>query len=389
MYKRQDVRVQFGTNYMVWGGHILRHTLGTWLSLVKVEKDIWKVYKKVKKINFAELLKDFFNNDKLKGTISVLLRNIGLSANRASALTAVILFREYTLDPGYYPIGGMQKFSDILKDIFINYGGEVLFSRKVIKILTSNRKVKGIVLEDNKKVFANIVVSNTDATMTFEELLDIKTLEVSIVKRLEISPSPFVVYLGLRKNLLKDISNDISNIWPFFSYDIRKIPLMSRKDIINGKVYITMISFQSLHDPILIKNNSTTIGIFATVNYESSNFWKEYKEKLSLLMILKAQELIPFSDQDIDKKVVATPYTFYEYTLNKNGSAFGWASIPSQISASILPQSTSVEGLFLVGHWTTIGSGQGGVPKVSFSGRRVASIILKKMGKEWKYGAYQ
>jgi len=42
MMSSKDVRVQFGTNYMVWGGHILRHTLGTWLSLVKVEKDIWK-----------------------------------------------------------------------------------------------------------------------------------------------------------------------------------------------------------------------------------------------------------------------------------------------------------------------------------------------------------
>jgi len=42
MMSTKDVRVQFGTNYMVWGGHILRHTLGTWLSLQKVEKDVWK-----------------------------------------------------------------------------------------------------------------------------------------------------------------------------------------------------------------------------------------------------------------------------------------------------------------------------------------------------------
>jgi len=42
MMSMKDVRIQFGTNYMVWGGHILRHTLGTWLSLVKVEKDTWK-----------------------------------------------------------------------------------------------------------------------------------------------------------------------------------------------------------------------------------------------------------------------------------------------------------------------------------------------------------
>jgi len=36
-----DVKAQFGTGYMVWGGHVLRHTLGTWISLVKKKKDIW------------------------------------------------------------------------------------------------------------------------------------------------------------------------------------------------------------------------------------------------------------------------------------------------------------------------------------------------------------
>ncbi|RLC81842.1 MAG: hypothetical protein DRI61_03305 [Chloroflexi bacterium] len=39
------VRAQFGTPYMPWGGHILRHTVGTWLSLEKGRsKNIWKAY---------------------------------------------------------------------------------------------------------------------------------------------------------------------------------------------------------------------------------------------------------------------------------------------------------------------------------------------------------
>jgi len=39
------VRAQFGTNYMPWGGHTLRHTIGTWLSLEKTRsKNVWKAY---------------------------------------------------------------------------------------------------------------------------------------------------------------------------------------------------------------------------------------------------------------------------------------------------------------------------------------------------------
>jgi DNA repair protein RadA len=42
-FTSSDVYTHFGTSYMVWGGHILRHTLGTWLSLDKYKADIWKV----------------------------------------------------------------------------------------------------------------------------------------------------------------------------------------------------------------------------------------------------------------------------------------------------------------------------------------------------------
>ena len=81
----------------------------------------------------------------------------------------------------------------------------------------------------------------------------------------------------------------------------------------------------------------------------------------------------------------ATPITFYKYTLNKNGAAFGWASTLDQIKASLFPPITSLDSLFLAGHWCTIGSGQGGVPKVIFSGRKVSSLILKKMNKRAEY----
>ena len=75
---------------------------------------------------------------------------------------------------------------------------------------------------------------------------------------------------------------------------------------------------------------------------------------------------------------MATLINFYNYTLNKNGAAFGWASTINQIKASLFPPMTSLDNLFLVGHWCTIGSGQGGVPKSIFSGRKVSHLILKK-----------
>lgn len=40
-FNQADVKTQFGSNYMTWGGHILRHTLGTWISCYHLGKDMW------------------------------------------------------------------------------------------------------------------------------------------------------------------------------------------------------------------------------------------------------------------------------------------------------------------------------------------------------------
>lgn len=78
---------------------------------------------------------------------------------------------------------------------------------------------------------------------------------------------------------------------------------------------------------------------------------------------------------------MATPFTFYKYTLNKDGAAFGWAYTVNQTRATLFPSKTSLDNLFLVWHWYTIGSGQGGVPKVTISGRKVAHIVLNRIYK--------
>jgi prolycopene isomerase len=75
-------------------------------------------------------------------------------------------------------------------------------------------------------------------------------------------------------------------------------------------------------------------------------------------------------------KEAATPYTLYRYTLNFKGAAYGWASMPSQLLKSGFAQRTSIENLYLSGHWTTQAQGIAGV---SYVARETARLILKKV----------
>ena len=74
------------------------------------------------------------------------------------------------------------------------------------------------------------------------------------------------------------------------------------------------------------------------------------------------------------------------YTSNREGAFVGWKSDFNQVESGKLPQRTSIKGLYVAGHWVRSGYlPQGGIPSVTFSGRRVASLILKDIGMKWEY----
>ena len=72
----------------------------------------------MKNKTFRSLLDEIFKEERLKAIMGIILGNLGLPSNKASALSATVLFKEFILDGGYYPRGGMQNFSNQLMEYF-------------------------------------------------------------------------------------------------------------------------------------------------------------------------------------------------------------------------------------------------------------------------------
>ncbi len=141
---------------------------------------------------------------------------MGIPSSKASALASIFLYREYILDGGYYPQGGIQKFPDLLSLKFKEYGGELSLSNKVEKIIVKNERVTGIELHKGGIVQTKFVVSNADAIATFKELLSSECMEKKKVEQLEVSPSAFIVYLGLNNNLERLIEKHFATVVIFY-----------------------------------------------------------------------------------------------------------------------------------------------------------------------------
>jgi len=348
-----------------------------------LDKDFVSLYMKLKRLSFKEVLDSFFKDEKIKSTLEVLLGNIGLYAENAPAVSSTLLFRNFIFDPGWYPVGGVQVFPNTLVKLIEKYKGSVILSKKVVKILMEQDKAAGVILDDGSTIRSKVVVSDADATQTFQELLDNRdTRELKQMVGLETSPSIFCVYLGLKKEF-KNLIHSPANIWNFSTYNIKECygnldKVISKK---TKQQYVVCV-FPFMHDKNLY---DPTMEVFIAAPFKTIKFWDNYRDFLQEKLIDKTEEIIPNLRNYIELKFNATPQTLYRYTLNKNGAAYGWASSSRLIRRPVFMNKASVKNLYLTGHWCNGGLSQGGIPLVGIMGRTAARFILDDFGLKWKY----
>ncbi len=343
------------------------------------QSSIYEIYKRTFDCSFLDLLNEFFSDKKLKATISVLLGNVGLPASMTPALSASILFREYICDPGYYPVGGIQAFPDLLAKRFSEYKGELLLGEEVKSIDCKNGRVTGVRLGSGVFVEADNVVSNADATRTFNKMLVSvgKVMDLKF-KKLKPSVSPFVCYLGVSAENNNMIGAG-STTWRFKTYEVDRCYKNPIDPRISSDLEYLIITLPSKVSEVGRGGVLSAGGARMIVGVKAcdNQIWEEQKHEFSQRLISGLSEFMPEVAQNIEFIITATPYDFVRYTYNRDGAMYGWAAIKEQLKKEICPQKTHIENLFLAGHWSTNGFGQSGIPGVALSGKDAAKLVLE------------
>jgi prolycopene isomerase len=331
-----------------------------------------EIYKKLNNIKLNDLLDYYFEDERLKSTLGILSMNIGTNSNFVSALFFVILLREFILDPGYYPIGGMQAFPDILQTTFKEQGGEILISTDVKQIIVKKGVAKAVILQNSERVQSNTIISNADVTDTFRRLLNIKSKEVILtLKNLKPSLSLFISYFGLNVKIAK-ITKEVCNIWYASTYKTDNFFPDSKNEFLNNKFSSLMISF-----PPAYENNTDIIEVFTIAPYITKSFWKKQKDILNRELINKVCKILPIKHSYMELNFAASPSTLERYTSNRHGAICGWAAELKELKTTTFSQKTFINGLFLVGHWCTVNIGGKGIPGVASLGKNCAKLVLE------------
>ncbi|MCX7926739.1 MAG: FAD-dependent oxidoreductase [Candidatus Omnitrophica bacterium] len=106
--------------------------------------DMINLYFKLRRKTLKELLDSYFLDIQLKSIFTMMLCRLGLHPKDIAAFTSVVHFREFIMDMGYHPKGGMQRLSDAFAGRFRDFGGEILLKSRVDKIIIKNKKAMGV-----------------------------------------------------------------------------------------------------------------------------------------------------------------------------------------------------------------------------------------------------
>ncbi len=324
---------------------------------------------------WAAMLDDRIKDPKLKAVISGLWGYFGLPPSKVSTFYYAMPLMGYLEEGGYYPVGTSQRISDAFVALIEKHGGEVKLNAKVERILVRDHAATGVRTADGAEYRARAVVSNANAPDTFTRMMpDEKEFLKDLLARMDglsVSFSTFLVWMGLRTDLVRKVGLEDSEIFYNTSYDIEA----DYRDILAGGLPENPGFGLTVYDnlgPGFSPKGKNTLNIIVAQGYDH---WKKYetdyfygnkdaytKEKMRLADILidKAEKtLLPGLRESIEVLEVATPLTNLRFTGHPRGAVYGWDQTVDNSGQRRFPQKTPIRNLYLSGAWTFPGHGYG------------------------------
>jgi prolycopene isomerase len=318
----------------------------------------------------ADVMDEYIDSPQLKAVFGTLWPYLGLPPSRVSFLYWAMMMLSYVVDGAWYCKGGFQQLASALADGIEGFGGELLLKSSVRRIRVEGRVARGVVLENGQQIDAPVVISNADATQTYDELIgagQVPRRVLAGVRGMEPSLSAFVLYGATSLDLRA--AGAAHEMFYYKTWDHDE----DYANLLRGQISRIGFTVPSLADPTLAPEGEDLFTVTVLLPHELSSSWRDEKDFYSDLLLTEADAVMPGLRDGLQYAEGATPRTMERYTRNLSGAMYGWALTPKQVGPMRLGQDSPIDGLFLAGHWTIPG---GGVYGVCQSGVRAAQSVL-------------
>jgi phytoene desaturase len=307
------------------------------------------------------LVSSYIKNEKLRRMLSMHPLLVGGNPFTTTSIYGLILYLEKKWGI-HYSIGGTGNIIKGLERLMNEEGIELIKGHEVTSIISSNNKIKGVKLDNQREINAENVICNADPPAVYEKLLDknkLNTLFEWKKKRMQYSMGLFVYYFGTKKTY-EDVEHHTIKFGDKYKEHL--------DDIFDKKKLNNDISYY-LHRPsatdksMAPKNHDCFYVLVPVPNNQSKIDWTTEGDKMKNLIIDKMEKtILPDLRKNIVEDFYLTPDYFEKELNTKYGSGF---SIQPKFTQSAYfrfhNKSEIFKGLYFVGAGTHPGAGVPGV----------------------------
>jgi prolycopene isomerase len=357
-----------------WEAHQLPPRL-TMAGLDEATRKYPTVFKYIR-ATLQEVLDDCLTDPRLKALCTAPWPYVGSPPRRLSFLSyAQFLFAH--IEQVFYCQGSFENLVQALVTALTRRGGELVLGNGVSHILIEDGRAVGVELAGGQIVRASAVISNADATQTFETLVGVDHLPTRFVRnfrKLTPSLSAFSVYAVTTMDLVAlNGGHPVHEFFYYKSWDHDE----TWRQILAGQPWGMFMATPSVVDPHLAPPGQHIISATAPVPYDIGTPWNDARARYTELVLDEIEAVFPGTRKTLVFTESATPLTLEAYTSNLKGAIVGWENTPEQMSSRRPALQTPIPGLYLAGHWTHPG---GSILRAAVSGIHTTQLVLEDSG---------
>ena len=309
-----------------------------------------------------KLVSSFISNDKLRRVFSMHPLLVGGNPFTTTSIYTLILFLEKKWGI-HYSMGGTGSIVKGLEKLMSEENIKVLKNSEATEIISENKKIKGVKINNKNILECDYVVCNSDPPNVYNNLIKSKKnygfLFNEKIKRMNYSMGLFVYYFGSKKQY-KDVAHHTICFGNSYKEHLNKI--------FDQKILSDDISYYlhrpSATDPNMAPEGQDAFYVLVPVpNNLSGINWSDEGEKFKELVLNKMDKtVLPGIKENVVSDFYLTPDYFANELSTLHGSGF---SIQPQFTQSAYfrfhNKSEVFDNLYFVGAGTHPGAGMPGV----------------------------
>ena len=319
------------------------------------------------------LVSSFIKNEKLRRMLSMHPLLVGGNPFTTTSIYGLILYLEKKWGI-HYSMGGTGNIIKGLEKLMSEVGIEIIKNAEVTKIISNNRKITGVQINNRTNINANSVICNADPPAVYEKLLNGERNSSFLFEwkknRMQYSMGLFVYYFGTKK-IYKNVEHHTIKFGNKYKEHLDDI---FDKQKLNNDISYYLHRPSATDKSMAPEGNDCFYVLVPVPNNQSKIHWSTEGEKMKNLVIDKMEDdLMPNLRDNIVSDFYLTPDYFEKELNTKFGSGF---SIQPKFTQSAYfrfhNKSEIYDGLYFVGAGTHPGAG---VPGVLSSAKVLDKII--------------